>query len=350
MTTQAREVAVSVIVPVRDGRNHLARLLPALEHQSFPREAFEVIVADDGSTDGVLDGIAAEGESIRISAGPRQSSYAARNRAAAVARGAVLAFIDADCLPEPTWLAAGMSAIEGADIVAGGIRFVVPEKRTIWTLIDIETTKHQLRNVRNGVAETANLFVRRAIFDRVGGFETSTISHGDFDFVSRAVAAGARLTYCGEALAYHPTRDSARSELSFIWRAHRAYARRWTIRGLRPNALRPRYWVPVGLVRAAHRQHKLHGSWVFDEPWLAANGVVPTRRERGAAALLFYVVLPYLEGLAQLDGWIRGKRDIHRRDEGWRPGPGGSLVRATIDRAPGHDRSPGLKTRLGDHS
>jgi len=304
------DVLVSVVVPIRNGRPFLARLVPALEAQTLGRDRFEVVVADDGSSDGGADGYD-DGDWLRVSAAPPESDWVARNRGAHLARGDVLAFVDADCVPVPTWLEAGLGALEDADVVAGAVRFELPRRRTIWTLVDIETTKNQRRHVENGVAETANLFLRRDLFERVGGFATSTTMHSDFDFVARCVASGASLVFCEEALVYHPTRNSARAELRFIWRAHRSYAQREAERGARPNALKATYWLPVVAdLRARWRQRGDRRSLVFDEPWLAANGVSPSLRERLAAAALFYVVLPYFAGIAQLVGYVGARRRL----------------------------------------
>src|SRR6185295_6604648 len=109
--------------------------------------------------------------------------YAARNRAARAARAETLAFCDADCLPEPDWLEKGIAAVEGdatGRVAAGRIRFVVPPRPTVWTLIDMDTTKDHRREVEIGNAETANLFVRREFFERLGGFDDSIPEHGDF--------------------------------------------------------------------------------------------------------------------------------------------------------------------------
>ncbi len=174
-----------MIVPVRNGRSDLLRLLDCLVGQTVVRERFEVVIGDDGSTDGSTEGLATAHGWVTVAPGPPRNSYAARNRAAKAARAPVLAFCDADCLPEPEWLAAGLAALEGADLAAGLIRYVVPERPTVWTLLDLENKDHELQ-LAMGNAETANLFVRRELFEQLGGFDDTLPEHGDFDFVARA--------------------------------------------------------------------------------------------------------------------------------------------------------------------
>jgi GT2 family glycosyltransferase len=304
---EARAPLVSVIVPVRNDRGaYLRTLLDALGRQTLPRECFEVVIGDDGSTDGSTEGLATEDGWVRVLPGPPRNSYAARNRAARGARAPVLAFVDSDCKPEPHWLEAGLAALDaGADLAAGRIKFIVPERRTVWTLIDMDATKDHEREVEIGNAETANLFVRREVYDRIGGFEDDIPEHGDFDFALRAVASGAKLVYAPEAEAWHPTRDTARPFLKMAWIMHRWYAAREVRAGRRPLGLKLRWWVP--LIHARWRRESGR-SLGLDRHWLGQNGVQPRLRENALALPLMYVFLPWFEGAAQIRGWFDGRK------------------------------------------
>jgi len=303
---EASSPLVSVIVPVRNDRGaHLRTLLEALEAQTLPSSSFEIVIGDDGSTDGSTDRLATDDGWVRVLAGPPRNSYAARNRAARGARAQVLAFCDSDCRPEPHWLEAGLAAIEDADLAAGRIRFIVPERRTIWTLIDMDTTKNHEREFEIGNAETANLFVRREVYERIGGFDDTIPEHGDFDFALRAVASGAKLVYAPHAEAWHPTRDTARPFLKMAWIMHRWYAAREVRAGRRPLGLKLRWWVPFIHMRWRRRSGRSLG---LDRHWLGQNGVRPRLRDDLLAVPLIYLLLPWFEGLAQLRGWFDGRR------------------------------------------
>ena len=129
-----------MIVPVRNGADDIAALLECLANQTLPRDQFELVVADDGSTDGGTDEVATADGHVRVVEGPPPNAYAARNRAVAH-RGPVLAFCDADCRPEPEWLERGIAALEQADIIAGRIRMHMPSHPSVWALLDAESTK-----------------------------------------------------------------------------------------------------------------------------------------------------------------------------------------------------------------
>jgi glycosyltransferase involved in cell wall biosynthesis len=301
------DLRVSVIVPVRNGREDVARLVASLRAQTLPSESFEVVFGDDGSTDGATSEVEREaGGWIRVAAGPPRNSYAARNRAVRMSHAPVLAFCDADCLPEPEWLERGLAALEGADVVAGRFRFTVPPRRTVWTLLDMDTSKDHEREVWNGTAETANLFLRRELFDRLGGFEEEIPEFGDFDFVQRCVAAGASLVFAPDTVVWHPTRNRAKPFLRAQWIYSRGYGALEGRAGRIPGDMTPKSLIP--LVRPLRARRWWGKSYGPDRRWLGENGVIPTRTETLLALPIMYLLVPYLRAAAQFQGWREGRR------------------------------------------
>ena len=296
----------SVIVPVRNPGPDLPRLLDALARQDIPSHRFEVIVADDGSTDGVAEAVAFRRGWVQVSAAAPMNSYAARNRAAGLARGPVLAFCDADCIPESSWLSRGISMLERCDVVAGRVRFLVPTKTTIWTLLDMDGNLDQERATQSGHAVTANLFLRRELFERSGGFDDSLPEHGDYEFVSRCVDGGAYLVFGGDVVVEHPTRDGARPYLRKLWIMNRWYAVRESRAGRRPFLTRIRSWVP--LAHTIRSRRFVGKSLLLDRARLAEHGIRPRLRDDLVALPLLYVLQPYLACFAQLIGWWQGRR------------------------------------------
>jgi glycosyltransferase involved in cell wall biosynthesis len=303
------EPIISVIVPVRNS-SQLPFLLRALDRQTLPRDQFEVVIADDGSTEPPV-GFATTDEHVRVLPGPAANSYAARNRAVANSKGTILAFTDGDCVPDPQWLESGLAALGSDDVIAGRVRFVVPARRTVWTLIDMDTSKNHAVLVSLGVAETANLFVRRHRFDHVGGFDSAVTEHGDYDFVSRCVQSGAHLRYLAEACVSHPTRQRASKVLRAHWAYSRGYAERMAVRRQPVDGLKLRAWIPVVSVFRARRRA---GSGLTPaNRWLAENGVQPTWAERLLSLPLIYIALPYFRNVAQVVGAARGARRRSQR-------------------------------------
>jgi glycosyltransferase involved in cell wall biosynthesis len=150
-----------VIVPARNAAATIGDTLAGLARQS-PDPGFEVIVVDDGSDDETAAIAAAAGATVLRE--DRRGPGPARNRGAAAASAPALAFLDADCAPHPDWLGEGLRALERADLVQGRVEAADPDRlgpfdHTIWVL------------GASPLFESANLFVRRELFERLGGFE-----------------------------------------------------------------------------------------------------------------------------------------------------------------------------------
>ena len=192
---------VSVVVPAHESASTLGRTLSALTAQELT-EPYEVIVVDDGSTDGGAEIAERAGPLVRVIRQPRAGAAEARNRGAREARGQILAFTDGDCFPAPGWLAAGLLAMERADLVQGAVR-PPPEVR----LTPFDRTLIVVGE--SGLYESANLFVSRELFERVGGFRAPVAAKADrplgedVAFAWRARRAGAATAFAPGAVVYH---------------------------------------------------------------------------------------------------------------------------------------------------
>lgn len=170
---------VSIIVPTRNRARFLPHLLEALSRQQYPGDRAELIVVDDASTDATPE-VLAEWKPklpfrcVFLRTEARSGQAVARNLAARRAGGTILAFTDSDCVPEPDWLASGVAQVEaGAAVVCGPID---PQRLdgTHWLF------SSNLNPVTSdtGLYPTANLFVRRAEFDAMGGFNEHVAAWG----------------------------------------------------------------------------------------------------------------------------------------------------------------------------
>lgn len=204
----ARLIQVSVIIPVWNGGDRLRACLTALSAQSLPRDRFEVIVVDNGSTDGSADVAATEGAIVVIE--PAVGSYAARNAGIANARGKWVAFTDADCIPDRHWLEAALNVAASTPapgIVAGRIVIAPgPGKPGASEALDRIFSFQQERNVRNSVAITANWLSPVALIRDLGGFRSDLRSAGDFWMARRISGTGAAILYAPDAIVTHPPR------------------------------------------------------------------------------------------------------------------------------------------------
>ncbi len=206
---------VTVVVPHYNDYARLDRCLAALAAQDFDGTC-EIVVADNDSPGGAERLAATVAGRARTVVATAKGAGPARNAGVAAARGRILAFTDADCLPEAEWLAAGIAALDGAETIVGGCMTVLSgAPRSGAEAFETVFAFDNAAYVRTkGFTVTANLFVSHALFDRVGPFRTGLSE--DVEWCWRARAAGARLIYAANAVVGHPARRDWR-ELAAKW-------------------------------------------------------------------------------------------------------------------------------------
>lgn len=215
MVRTINEGGVSVVVPVYNEASNLRELLPRLAEQSLESDRYEVLIVDNGSTDGSVDVVRNHAGTLEerltvIHERETRSSYAARNRGIEASQGSILAFTDADCRPSRNWLDNGMKVLTetGADLVAGEISMMLAGEPTVWGRLDSMTYLDQERYVREGGwGATANLFVRRECFEEYGLFDESLRSGGDCEFGRRLAENSANIVFASAASVEHPARS-----------------------------------------------------------------------------------------------------------------------------------------------
>lgn len=208
------KLKVSVIVPVWNGAHCIERCLTALCQQSLSREDYEVIVVDNGSTDPTPE-LVKRYAGIRYLSDTRAGSYNARNTGLEAVRSDVVAFTDADCVPDRDWLKAGLEALAAlpdAGIVAGRVSFITEGKSRFTACDDFELlfSFDQQKNAREGSSVTANWISRVSSLKEQGGFRSDLKSGGDFELSSRLHRLGKPIVYGERAVVRHPLRSDIR--------------------------------------------------------------------------------------------------------------------------------------------
>ena len=203
-----RPPAVSVVVVTRNREARLRALIASLRAQSFPADRFEVVVIDDGSTDGTPGVLATEADSgdpkiraLRVE--DRPGLAALRNRGWLTCEGETIAFIDDDCEADPAWLEELVAAVSGGAAVQGR---TVP----IDAELDREGPLSRTKRIERAGPwfQTCNIAYPRSLLAELGGFdETFAIAGEDTDLGWRAIARGARVEFAARAVARHAVED-----------------------------------------------------------------------------------------------------------------------------------------------
>lgn len=208
---------ISIIVPHYEDLERLDTLLNMLQAQTVSSDQYEIVVADNMSPSGEAAVAARIAGRAKLVTCHERGAGPTRNAGVAASTLPLLAFIDSDCQPEPGWLAAGLAALEHADLVGGKMKVLVdqPGQRTGAEAVEqVFAFDNRTYVTTKGFSVTANLFTRRDVFAKVGGFRTQVSE--DVEWCKRATAAGYRLSYEERAVVAHPARRNW-SELKHKW-------------------------------------------------------------------------------------------------------------------------------------
>lgn len=257
---------LSIVIPCYNAADTIGEQLDALARQTWPGE-WEIIVANNGSTDNtlaVVAGFQARLPQLRVvDASARRGATFAYNTGAAAATGDAILFCDADDVVGDGYLAAMAAALAQYDFVAA--RFDSERLNEPWV-----RASHS-NNQRDGLqpyqyppflphAGGSSLGVKRALFDKIGGFDESVYLE-DTDLCWRLQLAGTELHFVPNAVIHVRYRTSAESAFG--------QARAWG----RGNVLLYRKYRPLGMPKLTRRAG-LAGWWrlVKQLPLLRSKG------------------------------------------------------------------------------
>ena len=203
---------VSVVIPTYNRRPILEKCLLALEQQQTsgtPVKRYEVVVVDDGSTDGTPTWLRQNTDRFahvrlieQVHGGPAEG----RNRGVEHARGDVIVFIDSDLVVTPVFLAKHAEALQ-LSWSRTGDRLCFTYGAVINTANFEEPTKerHKLRDLSWAYFATGNVAIDRSILQRSGLFDTGFRLYGweDLELGERLRRMRVRLIKCPDAVGYH---------------------------------------------------------------------------------------------------------------------------------------------------
>lgn len=176
---------ITVIIPARNEEQYIAGALGRLRDQDYPHR-YDVIVVDNASTDSTVE--RARQFDVHVIEEKRAGVQFARERGRKEARGEIIAYLDADCLPPRDWLRKGMSAFIDPRVVGvSGPYDYFDGNRMFRSLImfveriffpSIHYLVHDLLHV-GGIIIGGNAFLRADAMEKIGGFDTSIAFYGD---------------------------------------------------------------------------------------------------------------------------------------------------------------------------
>jgi glycosyltransferase involved in cell wall biosynthesis len=205
-------VAVSVVVPTFNAAATMELQLASLRRQQFA-EPWELIIADDGSTDAtvqIASAWAATDLSLRLLTTTRNTGpAAARNRGAAAARGALLLFCDSDDEVGDGWITALARSCDSADSAVGRLEYESLNHPLV-AAAQAHPFERPLRVGGYRVGSTACCAVRRDAFEQLGGFDERMRYGEDADFFLRLQDRGYTVADADDAVVAYRLRARLR--------------------------------------------------------------------------------------------------------------------------------------------
>ena len=190
---EATPLRVSVVITAWNSERHLGEALESVLAQTHP--AAEVIVNDDGSTDGTAAVVRSFGSAVTLLSSPHEGIGAGRNRAIEHATGDLLAFLDADDRWHPRKLEVQVAALR-TDPALDAV-FVAADE-----FVDAAgASRHRLPRLGIVGPLVSSLVLRSEAAARVGPFDPTTTLGDWIDWWGRATELGLRVAYLDEVLA-----------------------------------------------------------------------------------------------------------------------------------------------------
>ncbi len=216
---------ISVIIPAFNAEETIDSCLGALLDQSVPREDYEIILVDDGSTDATAS--ISQAYPVMYHYQENRGPAAARNRGAELARGSIILFTDSDCVPDYCWIHEMVSPLindPGLSGVKGAYKTRQRALTARFAQAEFEDRFAMLKKVPFiDMVDTYSAAFKKDVFIKAGGFDPSfpVANNEDTEFSYRLVSMGHLLVFNPKAFVYHTHPDTLKKYLKVkFWRGY----------------------------------------------------------------------------------------------------------------------------------
>ena len=212
---------ISIVTPTYNREDELIHLIESIQKQSLIPEYFEMIISDDGSTDGTAEQVKELQKEISFNllyiSQKNLGPGAARNNGVNNSNGELIVFIDSDCEADIDWLKNIFNSYKNNEFDAFGgpdlaRKSFLPIQRAInFSMTSFLTTGGMRGHNKNMISKfyprSHNMGVKKEIFDKVGGF--GSLRHGqDIELSNRIINENAEVKLLEDVIVYHRRRTT----------------------------------------------------------------------------------------------------------------------------------------------
>jgi glycosyltransferase involved in cell wall biosynthesis len=201
------DVKVSIVIPTYNRKELLRKTLESLFDQTYPKDKYEIIVCDDGSSDGTEEMVKEQMKKapcvLKYYKQKNKGAAAARNLGIKYATNEIIGFTDDDCCVTSTWIENAIKYLEKNKNICGVVGKILPlpyNKKFFYKAHMVEVTKE------NGSYCTGNIFYNKKPLLTVGGFDTEFKFFEDIELAWRLKENNYDIHYNENILVYHAVR------------------------------------------------------------------------------------------------------------------------------------------------
>ncbi|MDD5040087.1 MAG: glycosyltransferase [Patescibacteria group bacterium] len=214
---------ISIIVPVFNGERTIERCLKSLFHQTLPRDRYEIIVIDDGSSDATAR-VVRKFSGVRYCREPNRGPAAARNCGARQASGDILLFIDADCEADRQWAEEMAKPFADASVQAVKGVYRTKQPGIVARLVQVEFEERYDKMARSKGLDFMDFSagaIRAEVFRSLEGFDEKLRMSEDVQLAYKLSEKQHRIVFTRSAIVYHdhPTKFMDYLRIKF-WRSY----------------------------------------------------------------------------------------------------------------------------------
>jgi glycosyltransferase involved in cell wall biosynthesis len=191
---------LSVLIPARNEVAAIQDCLHSVLAQDYPKNCIEIIVADNGSTDGTMAAVKQLGIHCYLSAAKNISIL--RNELASMATGDIFVYLDADCIVDEYWASSGVSLIESNTKIGAVGGYIRKPENSHWLIDGWALRMHEV-SASVDALPTGTFFISRAVFNDMRGFDNCLVAGEDSELSHRLINAGYVLQRTPKTSAVH---------------------------------------------------------------------------------------------------------------------------------------------------